>query len=153
MISSSFAGLRFFVMGWQLVVESPYHCCCFLKASHTSREHQHRIRLLFSDISVCGSAYVCICIQKFQYLDHHFYFIFIISSCFPASLSCFFCFCSKIKMFLVFIRIFWCSIPAFCFSSLSSLWSVFDEHRVIFCYLVQTKLSFTFILFCLERSV
>lgn len=145
MISSSFAGLHFCVMGWQLVVGSPYHCCYFLKASHTNREHQHRISLLFSDISVCGSAYVCI-------LEHHFYFIFIISSFFLHPCCAFSIFCSKIKMFLVFIKIFWCSIPAFCFSSLS-LWRIFDEHKVIFCYLVQTKLTFTFILFCLERSM
>lgn len=41
----------------------------------------------------------------------------------------------------------------FCLSSLSSLWSIFDEHKGIFCYFVQTKLSLSFILFCLERSM
>lgn len=91
---------------------------------------------------------VSLCLYPWASLLFYFhYFLF-----FPASLSCFFRFYSKIKMFLVFIRIFWCSIPVFCFSSLS-LWSIFDEHKVIFCYLVQTKLSFTFILFCLERSM
>lgn len=44
-------------------------------------------------------------------------------------------------MFFVFMRIFRCTIPVSCLSSLSSLWSIFDEHKVIFCYLVQAKLS------------